>query len=334
MEIKKYSGTTERIEAVDFTKGILVIFMVIYHSLNHYRIFPYRYLPFVPPSFIMITGFIITQIYFPRYNLNINRMRKRLAVRSLKLFFIFSFLNLAALMIWPRYYNGISLDYLDFLEDWVPIYLIGNPQMAAFDILLPISYTLFLSIFIPKLKLATPFIILSSAIGIFVASILIQYLGNPAYNLGLVGSGFIGMAIGLLPLTLINTFARSWIRIILLLLSYGICSFFYYYIPSMQTILTIIALGIIYTIGIKVNLKYIFQRQIILLGRYSLLSYIIQIAYLKSIFTLIKKWQVGKPNILIIIFLITLMTYTSILILDYARPRFKYVDKFYKIIFA
>ncbi len=54
-----------RISTIDFTKGILVVFMALYHSLNYfgYAKLHHIYLTFVPPSFIMITGFIIIQVY-------------------------------------------------------------------------------------------------------------------------------------------------------------------------------------------------------------------------------------------------------------------------------
>lgn len=48
-----------RIPALDFTKGALVLTMVLYHWLNYFvgvTGYYYRYLHFLTPSFIFITG--------------------------------------------------------------------------------------------------------------------------------------------------------------------------------------------------------------------------------------------------------------------------------------
>src|SRR6185295_1822787 len=52
--------------ALDFTKGALVLIMVLYHWLNYFVSadgFGYRYLRFITPSFIVITGFLVSHIY-------------------------------------------------------------------------------------------------------------------------------------------------------------------------------------------------------------------------------------------------------------------------------
>lgn len=334
MNTAKTIKVTERIEALDFTKGILVIFMVIYHSLNYHGIFPNRYIPFVAPAFIMLAGFIITQIYFPKYGRDINGARIRLAVRSIKLLLIFTILNLAGRMVWPLYHYGITFEIEDFFGNWIDIYLIGTPRTAAFEVLLPISYTLILSILIPRFKSITAYFIIICAITIFSASILMEYYRSTVYTIALISAGIIGMAVGLLPLPLINAFARSWIKIIFLFVLYGISAFFcghYYYT---QIFSTIIALLIIYSTGIRINFKNLFPKQILLLGQYSLLSYILQIAFIKIFFSLLSRWHTDKPNIIITVFSITIITYITILILDYARPKYRYMDVLYKTVFA
>jgi hypothetical protein len=334
MNTAKTIKAPERIEALDFTKGILVIFMVIYHSLNYHGVFPNRYIPFVAPAFIMLAGFIITQIYFPKYGRDINGARIRLAVRAIKLLLIFTILNLAGRMIWPLYHYGITFELEDFFGNWIDIYLIGTPRTAAFEVLLPISYTLILSILIPRFKSITPYFIIICAITIFSASILMEYYRSTVYTIPMISAGIIGMAIGLLPLPLINAFARSWIKIFSLFVLYGVCAFFCGYYYYTQIFSAIIVLLIIYSTDVRINFKNLFQKQSVLLGQYSLLSYIIQIAYLKIIFTMLTKWRVDKPNIIITILIITIITYVTILILDYARPKYKYIDVLYKTIFA
>src|SRR5579884_4227563 len=83
--------------AIDFTKGALVLFMILYHWLNYF-FGPhgqfYDYLRFLTPSFIFITGFMISQILLRRYESSGRNLPKRLFVRGLKLLMVFLVLNL------------------------------------------------------------------------------------------------------------------------------------------------------------------------------------------------------------------------------------------------
>src|SRR5271169_3039523 len=91
------SSSPGRIAALDFTKGALVLFMVLYHWLNYFLGLHgsiYRYLRFLPPSFIFITGFLISNAYLSKYAISDPRLPKRLIVRGLKILGIFVFLNL------------------------------------------------------------------------------------------------------------------------------------------------------------------------------------------------------------------------------------------------
>ncbi|HEY1462593.1 MAG TPA: hypothetical protein VGF44_04170, partial [Terriglobales bacterium] len=53
--------TAVRNPALDFTKGFLVLLMVVYHWFNYFvgpQAGVYKYIRFLTPSFIFITGFI------------------------------------------------------------------------------------------------------------------------------------------------------------------------------------------------------------------------------------------------------------------------------------
>src|ERR1700740_404806 len=61
----------QRIPALDFTKGTLALFMVLYHWINYFVGVEwgyYRYLRFLSPSFIFISGFMISNVYLSKYN--------------------------------------------------------------------------------------------------------------------------------------------------------------------------------------------------------------------------------------------------------------------------
>src|SRR5580704_5753793 len=68
---KPGSRKAQRIPALDFTKGALVLIMVLYHWLNYFvgpQADIYRYLRFLTPSFIFITGFLVSGVYLSKYS--------------------------------------------------------------------------------------------------------------------------------------------------------------------------------------------------------------------------------------------------------------------------
>jgi uncharacterized membrane protein len=100
--IKPVNGSSlNRNEVLDFTKGALVLFMVLYHWLNYFLGLGrpiYRYLRFLPPSFIFISGFLISNAYLAKYELTDPRLPKRLGVRGSKILGLFVALNAAIIL--------------------------------------------------------------------------------------------------------------------------------------------------------------------------------------------------------------------------------------------
>ena len=98
------SSKSQRIPALDFTKGALVLIMVLYHWINYFignEWGYYQYLRFLTPSFIFITGFMISNVYLSKYAVADSRLPKRLFTRGLKLLAIFVVLNLSRILIGP-----------------------------------------------------------------------------------------------------------------------------------------------------------------------------------------------------------------------------------------
>src|SRR5215471_235911 len=88
---------TPRDLILDFVKGILVIVMVIYHVMNVFSTASpeaFGYIRFVSGSFIFISGYIISVFYEQRFQTDGTSTSKRLAVRGLKILFIFTILNI------------------------------------------------------------------------------------------------------------------------------------------------------------------------------------------------------------------------------------------------
>src|SRR3954470_16391987 len=109
-----------RIDELDMTKGVLVIFMVVYHTLNYSTDYTlsFIYLPFLPPSFILITGFLIGRLYLRDDNAVTGAILIRLAFRGFRLVAIFTVLNLLAQLVGRNKPSGpggqFGLDFFDY----------------------------------------------------------------------------------------------------------------------------------------------------------------------------------------------------------------------------
>src|SRR6267378_291083 len=152
MQASAKQGAIQRLSALDFTKGALVLIMVFYHWINYF-IGPqwpyYFYLRFLTPSFIFITGFMISHVYFAKYDAADPRLPKRLFARGLKLMAIFIVLNVARIFIVPVLHTGVLVGNPLDLRNIFSVFVSGNLPVAgklvAFYILVPISYLLMFS---------------------------------------------------------------------------------------------------------------------------------------------------------------------------------------------
>jgi hypothetical protein len=135
-----------RIPALDFTKGALVLIMVLYHWLNYFispQGFIYRYLRFLTPSFIFISGFLISHVYFVTYGISDPQVPRRLMKRGLKILAVFIFLNVVRIFLIPDSRNGVMPSEPWAAKNIIAVYVTGNMSVggvkaAAFPILVPI----------------------------------------------------------------------------------------------------------------------------------------------------------------------------------------------------
>src|SRR6266404_7039789 len=99
-EMTATSSKGSRLPALDFTKGALVLIMVLYHWLNYFfGPTDNRYLRFLTPSFIFISGFLISNIYLSKYGISDPHLPKRLIQRGLKVFGVFVLLNVTRILL-------------------------------------------------------------------------------------------------------------------------------------------------------------------------------------------------------------------------------------------
>jgi hypothetical protein len=334
----QHSNTSmnNRIVTIDFTKGILVLFMVIYHGLNYlgYESSPHYYLLFVPPSFILIAGFIITHVYVPKYGLTSRNLVSRLILRSCKLLLLFTLLNVGVIVVLSSQHAGTALTMKNFVRSWSEIYIIGGSRLAAFEVLLPIGYLLLLSVPVMRFQSLFPYVIGGVSLTTVAVCLVTGYYGYSLYNLYLISAGIIGMAIGLLPGDKITVVSYSWITLLSAYILYWCCFHLFGDIYIVQIFATLICLIIIYAVGSRIDLQSWLPRQSLLLGRYTLLSYIIQILYLQIFKRSPFYWMFEPLGIIVIVISTMMLTWVTILIVDYARAKNESFNDVYKLIFA
>ncbi len=327
---------SNRIEALDFTKGALVLFMVLYHWLNYF-LGPggtmYRYLRFLPPSFIFITGFLISNAYLARYSKYDPRIPKRLLARGFKILGIFVALNFLIMLL----VTGLhALSPANYFAVFVTgnVLIVGVGKAAAFYILVPISYLLFLAaiLSIPYRFFQYTYhcVFAAFAIGVSVLGIC----GERSNNLELVAVGLLGLLLGFSSVERINALAKYAYLFVIAYVGYVITitywepNFLFHTAGVCLTVLVLFLLGTTPLLGSYAG------RQIVLLGKYPLFGYIAQIAILQVLRRSLAHFYLGTGELILTFVGAVGLTLLTVVFMDFIRKRFRLIDSAYKAVFA
>jgi hypothetical protein len=317
--------------ALDFTKGTLVLIMVLYHWMNYFLVADgsvYKYLRFLTPSFIFITGFLIAQLYLISGKVQTAYVPTRLLVRAAKLMLIVSIFNIAInamRIISHTTVKPSTTILLGCLVGTVPI---------AFSVLLPIAYLLFLS---AGLLLAsrwyTGIFHLLSAVFV-VCAFWLEMRGSTSGYLQLLSIGILGTSVGHMSIARLNRLINHPLELLVLYGGYvsAVARWGDGYV--LQIVGVCISLAVIYWIGCAQPRLNQIQQTLILLGRYSLFGYIIQILILQ----LLRKGlhPLGTRMNVLVVALSAGMALTILIvrILDYTRIRSGAVNRLYTAVFC
>ena len=325
-------GKASRIFALDMTKGVLVVFMVIYHSLNYTTEYylAFRYMAFLPPSFILIVGFLLSGVYSARYDVRDFRLHQRLIIRGVKLILLFTLLNIAALASRGQPLRNLELFFRHFPE----IYLAGAGRFAAFEILLPIGYLLILAPVLLLLNRAHRVTLPVIAVSFFGTCILLDANGVSSLNLNMLGAGLLGMVLGRFPLAKLDLLRPFWPIPLLLYCGLFAADTASGHTYVFQVMSACAALALIYGLSAKFDAPSWPQQRLLMLGRYSLVSYIVQIAILQVLVRFF-----GRPEPWSVAFFLllcgTLAVMTALIeCVDWLRTRSVGVETVYKAVFA
>jgi peptidoglycan/LPS O-acetylase OafA/YrhL len=332
-----------RDDALDFTKGILVLFMVLYHWLNYFVGIHgqyYNYLRFLTPSFIFITGFLISHIHFQKYATESPRLSGRLMVRGLKLLGVFVALNVLMGLAVPgslirSSFAGIPLPVFLF-----SVFVTGNmvvyagQKTFAFTILVPIAYLLMVSAGLNLLRTRIRYAF-HYACGLFLLWIfLLRTHGMQSFNLELLMIGLLGVVLGYARREQIAAFVSH---------PFVLCGIYCLYLVAItiwevtlpvQTAGALLTTILIYIAGKSREVPGIIRGRAILLGQYSLFGYISQIAILQVLRRFSWFSDHGVVVLLVSLLLGFVLTVTVVGLLDWARVKSKMVNRSYQLVFA
>lgn len=321
-----------RIGALDWTKGALVVCMVAYHAINYsaFRPMAFKALGFLPPSFILIAGFLVGQVYATKYSLDTWKPYARLLVRGLKLLVLFLVLNVTHCII-------IKRDVVDGLWEFADragtIFVSGNNREGIFEVLLPIAYFLILAPGLLWVRSRTKSAITLFAVAIFLLCVVLERGGMTYKNLSLLSAGVIGMACGLVPIESIDRLAAKLLPVVGLYALYRLSSYFLGEIYPIQIFGAATSSLLLYGLALHLDCDSGTGRWVVLLGKYSLAGYLIQIPLIQ-ILVLFH----GKPGHWIGVFAVAMITTALLLLivqgLNLMRRRNLIVDTVYKAVFA
>ncbi|MGD0136629.1 MAG: hypothetical protein ABSE57_31695 [Bryobacteraceae bacterium] len=332
----------DRNPALDFTKGALVLIMVLYHWINYF-IGPqwgyYKYLHFLTPSFIFITGFMVSNVYLSKYAAADPRLSRRLFTRGLKLLAIFVVLNLARTVVVPVLGTGALVQHpLDpanifavFVSGNVPA---GGGKVAAFPILVPISYLLMLSgvLMLPYRFYKYTFQVV--CVLLLLSVFLLGLTGAQSANLECVTIGMVGTLTGFVSIEAINNFVRHPYVLALAYLCYTIAITIWNVPFPLLIVGVFLSLMVIYLAGGSGSEFGTLRSEIILLGKYSLLGYISQIAILQILSAGFRHINLGVAGLAMSFLAAFALTIVIVEVVDRARAKTAITDKLYKAVFA
>jgi peptidoglycan/LPS O-acetylase OafA/YrhL len=330
--LPKHTSAVGRIDAIDITKGALVVLMVVYHCLNYstqYNL-PFRYLFFLPPSFILISGFLLSHVYLARSRTIDWRLTRRLFVRGTKLFVLFAALNIIAQFVRSQNYHRPALGLRGFIAEWEEVFVWGGSHVAAFDILLPIAYLLLFAPLLLWVRRAQRWALAALTVALLGLCAWLDRTGGCPPNIGLITAGVVGMLIGQLPNSAMSAAAG--------LLPVTVPAYVLHFWIGMklgqpflhQMIGAVLAVMIIYGFGLLGGSKGWASRRLIVLGQYSLVAYIGQIGLFQIYTHVLGRPEPSSGALVAMFATVLVLTAATVEFADWGQTRSKIFQAFYR----
>jgi len=322
-----------RNHTLDFVKGVLVLVMVLYHWLNYFVTVDwdvYRYLRFLTPSFILITGFVVSHVYARKYGYDNPKVRLRLMQRGLKLLLLFVVLNVATEAVGRSAEPATAASWAARTID---IFVRGDGR-AAFVILVPIAYFLLLAPFALALSARTGITPAQIAGAGLVLTICAGLAGFSNSHIEFLAIALIGLAAGASDFDRVARFARKPWWLVLGYVLYLAAITAWNVVFPLQVFGVCLSVLIIYAIGDASGADGVVQRAIIALGQYSLFCYVVQIAALQVLRRGLRGVELTHTELLVPFVACLVVTVAAVHLANAGRGRWSVADSVYRTIFA
>lgn len=323
--------SSARDEALDAVRGALVLVMVVYHWLNYFvetEWDVYRYLRFVTPSFIFITGFLIPRVYVARYGSTGRRLWRRLTVRGLKLLVLFTALNLLA----GRWHDPASPTAAAASRFWLAAFTTGTGS-AAFSILVSLGYLLLLAPAVIAITRCRAGLLWAFASIAVMMSMTVRAAGVLSIHGEFVAIGIVGLASGATDLARIDSLLERLRWLVAAYAAYLLAITTWNVRYPLQVIGAGLTVLLLYAFARRAPVRASWWGHLVEMGRYSFYAYVAQILLLRAL----RELAAGHVAVLTLIvsFVLSMgLTALAVRLAADGRSRWYMADRVYRTIFA
>lgn len=308
--------------------------MVLYHWINYFVAADgsiYKYLRFLTPSFIFITGFLISQVYFSEYETSRLQIPNRLLVRGLKLLGIVLCLNigLSTLRI-----NSLATRVSNLAPGDMALAYLTGVHAVAFSVLVPIAYLLILSAGLVILSRHYRNVCHIASTAFVTCALLCELKGVGSGYLQVFSIGLLGISVGHISIDRINSVVKRPLALFLAYLTYLSAITLWNDAYLLQIVGVCMSLAVIYWLGDSDPEPGSFRKMLILLGQYSLFAYIAQIVLLQLLRRSLRPLGSSMSAMGIALLASVACTIFSVEILDRVRSRSSGMNKLYAAVFS
>ncbi len=320
--------------ALDITKGLLVASMLIHHAMDYFApgMALHRYVRFVTGAFPLLAGFVISNVSLRKHASVRGAAARRCLLRGFRLVVLFVVLNLLLAAVT----GGAGARGMD---DVYAVFVSGDPAKSAFDILLPIAYTVAVCGVLTLGAGAGAWgvrLSAAAALGLLAwcSAAFLEQRGG--YNVRFLAIGLCGFALGFIPRTRVDALLR---RVPLVLCAFTglviIAAIIRFYYP-LYVAYTIVTAALLYSLGLAIARHASLSRLVARIGMYSLFAYVAQIGFFQALARMgfvSESWP-KIVRFLTALALVTLATWLLVESLAWARKRLRTIDWTYRTLFG
>ncbi len=209
----------------------------------------------------------------------------------------------------------------------------GQAKSVAFFVLVPISYLLLLSALLVIVSRFYQYTFHVACLFLLLCVVVFEFIGLHTY-VELLTIGMLGVTAGYVPIERVNSLVRHpYLLAVAYLLYLGAITIWNVIYP-LQIVGVCLSLMIIYLLGQKSGEPGEIRACIVLLGKYSLVGYIAQIAILQLLHVGLNHIHSEAVVLGLSFVLAFALTIVSVEILDRVRAQSVTIDKLYKTVFA